>query len=133
MLTMVLSRLLGEFGRYSVRGFYLRFIVDLLYFYVESLLDRFLSVGVEMKIKLWRLAVLIFFGFGSFAQAQVGNLELIAQAKKEGGLVWYTTISVPEAKEFADAFEEQPGRYRARDFQSRRDSGVQTQGNYRQI
>ena len=107
MLTTVLSRLPGEFGRYSARGFYLRFIVDLLYFYVESLLDRFLSVGVQMKIKLWRLAVLIFFGFGSFAQAQVGNPELIARAKKERALVWYTTISVPEAKEFADAFEKQ--------------------------
>ena len=64
----------------------MRFFVDLLYF-VESLLDRFLSVGVEMKIKLWRLAVLIFFGFGSFAQAQVGNPELIARAKKERALV----------------------------------------------
>src|SRR5437870_11182073 len=87
MLTTVLSRLPGEFGRYSARGFYLRCIVDLLYFYVESLLDRFLSVGVQMKIKLWRLAVLIFYGFGPFAQAQVGNPELIAQAKKEGALV----------------------------------------------
>ena len=107
MLTTVLSRLPGKFGRYSARSFYLRCILDLLYFYVESLLDRFLSVGVQMKIKLWRLAVLIFFGFGSFAQAQVGNPELIAQAKKEGALVWYTTISVLEAKEFADPFEKQ--------------------------
>ena len=106
MLTTVLSRLPGEFGTRRSQGFYLRFFVDLLYF-VESLLDRFLSVGVEMKIKLWRLAVLIFFGFGSFAQAQVGNPELIARAKKERALVWYTTISVPEAKEFADAFEKQ--------------------------
>src|SRR5207253_5179059 len=107
MLTTVLSRLLGEFGWYSARSFYLCCILDLLYFYVESLLDRFLSVGVQMTIKLWRLVGLIFFGFGSFAQAQVGNPELIAQANKEGGLVWYTTISVPEAKEFADAFEKQ--------------------------
>src|SRR5437879_13897916 len=60
-----------------------------------------------MKIKLRLLAVPIFYGFGPFAQAQVGNPELIAQAKKEWALVWYTTISVLEAKEFADPFEKQ--------------------------
>jgi hypothetical protein len=60
MSTTVLSRLPGGSGTRRSQGFYLRFILDLLYFYVESLLDRFLSVGVEMKIKLWRLAVLYF-------------------------------------------------------------------------
>src|SRR5437867_10018897 len=105
MLTTVLSRLPGGSGTRRSQGFYLRFIVDLLYFYVESLLDRFLSVGVQMKIKLWRLAVLIFYGFGPFAQAQVGNPELIARAKKDRALVWYTRISVPEDKEFIEALE----------------------------
>jgi iron(III) transport system substrate-binding protein len=58
-------------------------------------------------MKILRLITLVLFGFASFAQAQIGNPDLIAQAKKEGALVWYTTISVPEAKEFADAFEKQ--------------------------
>jgi ABC-type Fe3+ transport system substrate-binding protein len=39
--------------------------------------------------------------------SQTVNPDLANQAKKEGALMWYTTISVPEAKEFADAFEKQ--------------------------
>jgi iron(III) transport system substrate-binding protein len=56
-------------------------------------------------MKILGLAALVFFGFASLARAQLGNPELIAQAKKEGALVWYTTLSVPEAKEFVEVFE----------------------------
>ena len=41
------------------------------------------------------------------AQSQVANPELTAQAKKEGRVVWYTTVSIPESKQFADMFEKQ--------------------------
>lgn len=39
--------------------------------------------------------------------AQSAAPDLGAQAKKEGALVWYTTLSVPEANEFSAAFEKQ--------------------------
>ncbi len=52
------------------------------------------------------VSVAILMGSGS-ALAQVGNPELIAQAKKEGRVVWYTTVSIPESKQFADMFEKQ--------------------------
>ena len=32
---------------------------------------------------------------------------MVAQAKKEGRVVWYTTVSIPEAKQFVDMFEKQ--------------------------
>ena len=38
---------------------------------------------------------------------QVGNTDLIAQAKKEGRVTWYTTVSIPESKQFMDMFEKQ--------------------------
>jgi ABC-type thiamine transport system substrate-binding protein len=41
------------------------------------------------------------------AIAQVGSPELIAQAKKEGRVTWYTTVSIPESKQFIDMFEKQ--------------------------
>jgi iron(III) transport system substrate-binding protein len=41
------------------------------------------------------------------ALSQVGNPDLIAQAKKEGRVVWYTTVSIPESKQFVDMFEKQ--------------------------
>ena len=41
------------------------------------------------------------------APSQVANSDLIAQAKKEGRVVWYTTVSIPESKQFADMFEKQ--------------------------
>ena len=43
----------------------------------------------------------------ALAMAQVANPDLIAQAKKEGRVVWYTTVSIPESKQFADMFEKQ--------------------------
>jgi iron(III) transport system substrate-binding protein len=39
--------------------------------------------------------------------AQVASSDLIAQAKKEGRIAWYTTVSIPESKQFADMFEKQ--------------------------
>ena len=45
-------------------------------------------------------------GFGQ-AIAQVANPELLAQAKKEGRVTWYTTVSIPESKQFMDMFEKQ--------------------------
>jgi iron(III) transport system substrate-binding protein len=39
--------------------------------------------------------------------SQVGNTDLVAQAKKEGRVSWYTTVSIPESKQFMDMFEKQ--------------------------
>jgi iron(III) transport system substrate-binding protein len=55
-------------------------------------------------VRILALAVALSSG-STLAHAQGGNPDLIAQAKKESALVWYTTLSVPEAKEFAAAFE----------------------------
>ena len=41
------------------------------------------------------------------ALAQVSSPDLVAQAKKEGRVVWYTTVSIPESKQFMDMFEKQ--------------------------
>ena len=41
------------------------------------------------------------------APAQNSNPDLIAQAKKEGRVTWYTTISIPESKQLIDIFEKQ--------------------------
>ena len=41
------------------------------------------------------------------ALAQVGTPDLVAQAKKEGRVAWYTTVSIPESKQFIDIFEKQ--------------------------
>jgi hypothetical protein len=35
------------------------------------------------------------------------NADLVAQAKKEGRVTWYTTVSIPESKQFMDMFEKQ--------------------------
>ena len=43
----------------------------------------------------------------AIALSQAANPDLIAQAKKEGRIVWYTTVSIPESKQFADMFEKQ--------------------------
>ena len=39
--------------------------------------------------------------------AQVASPEVIAQAKKEGRVTWYTTVSIPESKQLIDIFEKQ--------------------------
>lgn len=41
------------------------------------------------------------------ALSQGANPDLIAQAKKEERVIWYTTVSIPESKQFADMFEKQ--------------------------
>lgn len=41
----------------------------------------------------------------AFASDLVAQADLLAQAKKEGRVVWYTTVSIPEAKIFIDQFE----------------------------
>ena len=43
---------------------------------------------------------------GVTAHAQVGA-DLVAQAKKEGRVAWYTTVSIPEANQFIEMFEKQ--------------------------
>jgi iron(III) transport system substrate-binding protein len=39
--------------------------------------------------------------------AAYAQSDLLAQAKKEGRVTWYTTVSVPEAKQFIEMFEKQ--------------------------
>jgi ABC-type Fe3+ transport system substrate-binding protein len=39
--------------------------------------------------------------------AQVGNPDLVERAKREGQVVWYTTVSIPESQEFAALFKQQ--------------------------
>ena len=41
------------------------------------------------------------------ARAQISNSDLLAQAKKEVRVVWYTTVSIPESQEFAALFKRQ--------------------------
>lgn len=48
----------------------------------------------------------ILFNAGSVS-AQATSPELIAQAKKEGRVAWYTTVSIPESKQLIDMFEKQ--------------------------
>jgi iron(III) transport system substrate-binding protein len=59
-----------------------------------------------MKLKLFWIAGLLF-GYCSSAHAQVSNPDLIAQAKREGRVAWYTTVSIPESQEFAALFQKQ--------------------------
>ncbi len=39
--------------------------------------------------------------------AQIAAPEPLAQAKKEGRVTWYTTVSIPESKQLIDLFEKQ--------------------------
>jgi iron(III) transport system substrate-binding protein len=41
------------------------------------------------------------------AGAQLGTPERIAQAKKEGRVAWYTTVSIPESQQFVALFQKQ--------------------------
>ena len=59
-----------------------------------------------MKLKVLTSLAVVLFGSGpTFGQGT--NPELIAQAKKEGRVTWYTTVSIPESKQFMDMFERQ--------------------------
>jgi iron(III) transport system substrate-binding protein len=54
------------------------------------------------------LAALVLFLIGSGrAVGQGNNPDVITQAKKEGRVTWYTTVSIPESKQFIDMFEKQ--------------------------
>jgi iron(III) transport system substrate-binding protein len=60
---------------------------------------------VSMKIQwLWLSCFLI---TAPMASAQAATPDLIAQAKKEGRVTWYTTVSIPESKQLIDLFEKQ--------------------------
>lgn len=60
-----------------------------------------MKIGLQLLI-----SVAILMGSGS-AIAQVANPELIAQAKKEGRVTWYTTVSIPESQQFSALFQQQ--------------------------
>src|SRR5689334_16574808 len=62
--------------------------------FVDSLF--LLPFRCRTKVRLLPLATLALCACASLVRAQVGNPELVAQAKKEGALMWYTTISIPE-------------------------------------
>jgi ABC-type Fe3+ transport system substrate-binding protein len=52
-------------------------------------------------------SLLFMVSFASWVAAQVSHPDIIAQAKKEGRVTWYTTVSIPESKQFMDMFEKQ--------------------------
>ena len=58
-------------------------------------------------MRILPLVFLALLSCSSSTEAQTANTDLAEQAKKERALAWYTTLSVPEAKEFAAAFEKQ--------------------------
>jgi iron(III) transport system substrate-binding protein len=60
-----------------------------------------------MNMKLKILTSLVVLIGSELAFGQVTNTDLIAQAKKEGRVTWYTTVSIPESKQFMDMFEKQ--------------------------
>jgi len=60
-----------------------------------------------MKISLQLLLIAATLSTASRVIAQTVNPDLIAQAKKEGRVTWYTTVSIPESKQFIDLFEKQ--------------------------
>lgn len=60
-----------------------------------------------MKQRLQLLVVLgIIFSVGCVA-AQATNPDLVAEARKEGRVAWYTTVSIPESQQFIEMFEKQ--------------------------
>src|SRR6266540_5042060 len=63
-------------------------------------------MGANMKVDVLSMIVVLLV-CSIPAHAQVTNPELIAQAKKEGRVIWYTTVSIPESKQFMDMFEKQ--------------------------
>jgi ABC-type Fe3+ transport system substrate-binding protein len=55
----------------------------------------------------WVLVALPLLSGFDLALAQSSASDPSAQAKKEGRVTWYTTVSIPEAKQFIDMFEKQ--------------------------
>jgi hypothetical protein len=43
----------------------------------------------------------------AMVHGQNQSADLVAQAKKEWRVTWYTTVSIPESKQFMDMFEKQ--------------------------
>ena len=61
--------------------------------------NKFYPLAIIALLALWLNAPHVF--------AQVAHPDLVAQAKKEGRVVWYTTVSIPESKQLIDLFERQ--------------------------
>jgi ABC-type glycerol-3-phosphate transport system substrate-binding protein len=62
----------------------------------------------EANVRLKLLISLVFLLIGSeTALGQGSSPDLVAQAKKEGRVTWYTTVSIPESKQLVDIFEKQ--------------------------
>ena len=59
---------------------------------------------MKKSLKLMTLGILF---YASSVSAQATHPDLIAQAKKEGRVAWYTTVAIPEAKQLIDMFEKQ--------------------------
>jgi ABC-type Fe3+ transport system substrate-binding protein len=59
-----------------------------------------------MTLKVLTSLVVLLIGSGT-ALGQVTSPDLIAEAKKEGRVTWYTTVSIPESKQIIDMFEKQ--------------------------
>lgn len=60
----------------------------------------------NVRLKVLTLFVVLLIG-SETALGQGSNPDLVAQAKKEGRVVWYTTVSIPESKQLMDIFEKQ--------------------------
>jgi iron(III) transport system substrate-binding protein len=60
-----------------------------------------------MNQRLHQLIVLGILFHAWPVSAQAPNPDLTAQANKEGRVAWYTTVSIPESKQFIDMFEKQ--------------------------
>src|SRR5499426_146512 len=63
-------------------------------------------MAVHIERILFVILAILWPNFGR-VQAQVAAPDLIAEAKKEGRITWYTTVSIPESKQFVDMFEKQ--------------------------
>jgi ABC-type Fe3+ transport system substrate-binding protein len=60
-----------------------------------------------MKLTLLSFFILATLISAGPALAQTANLDLLVQAKKDGRVTWYTTVSIPESKQLMDMFEKQ--------------------------
>jgi iron(III) transport system substrate-binding protein len=63
-------------------------------------------MAVRVKTTIFSISVIATLCCGA-THAQTPNPDLIAQAKKEGHVTWYTTVSIPECKQLIDLFEKQ--------------------------
>src|SRR5215510_15341399 len=63
-------------------------------------------MAVNINMIMFGVSAILKIGLAP-AVAQVSSPDLVAQAKKEGRVTWYTTVSIPESKQFMDMFEKQ--------------------------